>query len=119
MECSDFMAKPSRLVKFDPEINFHLEAELQHCLEKTRGLGDDLANLNRAGQDLLSDIGGVGLSKAATAQLDNFIQNLDGFLLTLHNYNHRMARYGLTTGYTLEYRHKTGTMPGHPKPEGR
>ncbi len=97
---------------FDPETNFQVEADLRTCLEKTRRLGEDLASLNRAGQDLLSDIGGVGLSKAAVAQLDNFILNLDGFLSTLQNYNHRMVRYGLTTGYTLEYRHKAGA-DGH------
>ena len=103
------MAKPSRLLKFDPETNFQVEADLRACLEKTRGLGKDLADLNRTGQNLLSDVGGVGLSKATTAQLDSFIQNLDGFLTTLHNYNHRMVRYGLTTGYSLEYRQKNGT----------
>lgn len=113
------MTKPSRLLKFDPDINFHLEADLQTALEKTRSLGDDLASLNRTGQDLLSDIGGVGLSRAATAQLDNFIQNLDGFVLALHNYNHRMVRYGLATGYTLEYRGKAGTTPTPAEPEGR
>ena len=113
------MTNSSRLLKFDPETNFHLEADLQACLEKTRGLGDDLASLNRAGQDLLSDIGGVGLSKAAIVQLDNFIQNLDGFLLTLHNYNHRMVRYSLTTGYTLEYRRKAGTTSYPIEPENR
>lgn len=112
------MSKSSRLLKFDPDTNFQVEADLRNCLEKTRGLGEDLADLNRAGQDLLSDIGGIGLSKAATAQLDNFVKNLDSFLVTLHNYNHRMVRYALTTGYTLEYRQKDGaTTPAAPEPD--
>lgn len=97
----DNAGQPSKLLKFDPDTNFQVEEDLAVCLDQARAINDDLVNLNRAGQDLLSDIGGVGLSKAASAQLENFIQTLDGFLGTLHTYNHRMVRYSLTTGYTL------------------
>lgn len=98
--------QPSKLMRFDPDTNFQVEEDLAVCLNQARAINDDLANLNRAGQDLLSDIGGVGLSKAASAQLENFIQTLDGFVGTLHNYNQRMVRYSLTTGYTLENRRR-------------